>query len=302
MDLQYFFELTLSGLTRGSIYALIAIGYTMVYGIIELINFAHGEVYMIGAFTGLIVAGILGTMGFPLPAILVLAALVAMLYCAGYGYTIEKIAYKPLRQAGRLSPLISAIGMSLFLQNYVILVQTSDFVPFPSLIPEFAFLEPIAHIFGSSDFLIVVVSAVLMAGLTVFIKYTKIGKAMRATAQNRKMALLLGVDADRIISVTFIIGSALAAVGGVLIASHVGMVNFAIGFIAGIKAFTAAVLGGIGSLPGAMLGGLFLGLAESFGAGYISSDYEDVFAFSLLVIFLIFRPSGIMGKAKVEKV
>ncbi|BDV00987.1 branched-chain amino acid ABC transporter permease [Thermodesulfomicrobium sp. WS] len=302
MDVQYFFELFLSGLTRGSIYALIAIGYTMVYGIIELINFAHGEIYMIGAFTGLIVAGILGTMGFPLPAILVLAVLVSMIYCAGYGYTIEKIAYKPLRQAGRLSPLISAIGMSLFLQNYVILVQTSDFVPFPSLIPEFAFLEPIAHIFASSDFLIVVVSAVLMAGLTLFIKYTKMGKAMRATAQNRKMAMLLGVDADRVISVTFIIGSALAAVGGVLIASHVGMVNFAVGFLAGIKAFTAAVLGGIGSLPGAMLGGLFLGLSESFGAGYISSDYEDVFAFSLLVIFLIFRPSGIMGKAKVEKV
>jgi len=302
MDVQYFFELFLSGLTRGSIYALIAIGYTMVYGIIELINFAHGEIYMIGAFTGLIVAGILGTMGFPLPAILVLAVLISMIYCAGYGYTIEKIAYKPLRQAGRLSPLISAIGMSLFLQNYVILVQTSDFVPFPSLIPEFAFLEPIAHIFASSDFLIVVVSAVLMAGLTLFIKYTKMGKAMRATAQNRKMAMLLGVDADRVISVTFIIGSALAAVGGVLIASHVGMVNFAVGFLAGIKAFTAAVLGGIGSLPGAMLGGLFLGLSESFGAGYISSDYEDVFAFSLLVIFLIFRPSGIMGKAKVEKV
>jgi branched-chain amino acid transport system permease protein len=302
MDVQYFFELFLSGLTRGSIYALIAIGYTMVYGIIELINFAHGEIYMIGAFTGLIVAGILGTMGFPLPAILVLAVLVSMIYCAGYGYTIEKIAYKPLRQAGRLSPLISAIGMSLFLQNYVILVQTSDFVPFPSLIPEFAFLEPIAHIFASSDFLIVVVSAVLMAGLTLFIKYTKMGKTMRATAQNRKMAMLLGVDADRVISVTFIIGSALAAVGGVLIASHVGMVNFAVGFLAGIKAFTAAVLGGIGSLPGAMLGGLFLGLSESFGAGYISSDYEDVFAFSLLVIFLIFRPSGIMGKAKVEKV
>jgi len=233
---------------------------------------------------------------------LVLACLVAGLYCAGYGYTIEKIAYKPLRQAGGLSPLISAIGMSLFLQNYVILVQTSDFLSFPSLIPEFAFLEPISHIFAASDFMIVVVSAILMAVLTIFIQYTKIGKAMRATAQNQKMAMLLGINADRVISITFMIGSSLAAVGGVLIASHVGMVNFAIGFLAGIKAFTAAVLGGIGSLPGAMLGGLFLGLAESFGAGYISSDYEDVFAFSLLVLFLIFRPSGIMGKAKVEKV
>jgi branched-chain amino acid transport system permease protein len=277
MDWQYFIELFLGGLTRGSIYALIAIGYTMVYGIIELINFAHGEVYM-------------------------LAAIVAIIYCAGYGYTMEKVAYKPLRGAGRLSPLISAIGMSLFLQNYIILAQTSDFLPFPRLIPDFAFIEPIAHIFGSSDFVIVVTSAVSMAGLTLFIKFTKMGKAMRATAQNRKMAMLLGVDSDKVISITFIIGSALAALGGVLIASHVGMVNFAIGFLAGIKAFTAAVLGGIGSIPGAMLGGLFLGLSESYATGYISSDYEDVFAFTLLVIFLIFRPSGIMGKAKVEKV
>ncbi len=302
MDWQYFLELFLGGLTRGSIYALIAIGYTMVYGIIELINFAHGEVYMLGAFMGLIVSGVLGIMGFPAPAILVIAALVAIIYCAGYGYTMEKIAYKPLRGAGRLSPLISAIGMSLFLQNYIILAQTSDFLPFPRLIPDFDFLEPVAHVFGSSDFVIVSTSALFMAGLTVFIKYTKMGKAMRATAQNRKMAMLLGVDADKVISITFLLGSSLAALGGVLIASHVGMVNFAIGFLAGIKAFTAAVLGGIGSIPGAMLGGLFLGLSESFATGYISSDYEDVFAFTLLVVFLIFRPSGIMGKAKVEKV
>lgn len=302
MDWEYFIELFLGGLTRGSIYALIAIGYTMVYGIIELINFAHGEIYMIGAFTGLIVAGVLGIYGFPAIAILIIAAAVAILYCAAYGYTMEKVAYKPLRGAARLSPLISAIGMSLFLQNYVILAQTSDFLPFPSLIPDFDFLEPIAYIFGSSDFVIVVTSAVSMVALTFFIKFTKMGKAMRATAQNRKMAMLLGIDADRVISITFIIGSSLAALGGVLIASHVGMVNFMVGFIAGVKAFTAAVLGGIGSIPGAMLGGLFLGLAESYATGYISSDYEDVFAFTLLVVFLIFRPSGIMGKAPVEKV
>ncbi|NLY41423.1 MAG: branched-chain amino acid ABC transporter permease LivH [Desulfovibrionales bacterium] len=302
MDWQYLAELFLGGLTRGSIYALIAIGYTMVYGIIELINFAHGEIYMLGAFTGLIVASVLGILGFPPAQILILAALAAIIYCAGYGYTMEKIAYKPLRGAGRLSPLISAIGMSLFLQNYIILAQTSDFLPFPSLIPEFAFLDPVAHIFGSSNFVIVLTSSVSMAALTVFIKYTKMGKAMRATAQNRKMAMLLGVNADKIISITFLLGSSLAALGGVLIASHVGMVNFAVGFLAGIKAFTAAVLGGIGSIPGAMLGGLFLGLSESFATGYISSDYEDVFAFTLLVVFLIFRPSGIMGKAKVEKV
>lgn len=302
MDWQYFFELFLGGLTRGSIYALIAIGYTMVYGVIELINFAHGEVYMLGAFIGLIVASVLGTMGFPVPAMLVLAVLVAIIYCASYSFTMEKVAYKPLRNAGRLSPLISAIGMSLFLQNYIILAQTSDFLAFPRLIPDLAFLDPVSHIFGSSDFVIVAASAVSMAILTLFIKFTKMGKAMRATAQNRKMAMLLGIDSDKIISFTFIIGSSLAALGGVLIASHIGMVNFAIGFMAGIKAFTAAVLGGIGSIPGAMLGGLFLGLSESFATGYIASDYEDVFAFTLLVVFLIFRPSGIMGKAKVEKV
>jgi branched-chain amino acid transport system permease protein len=215
---------------------------------------------------------------------------------------MEKVAYKPLRGAARLSPLISAIGMSLFLQNYIILAQTSDFLPFPALIPDFEFMEPIAHIFGSTDLVIVVASSISMLALTLFIKFTKMGKAMRATAQNRKMAMLLGINADKIISTTFIIGSSLAALGGVLISTHSGQLNFMIGFIAGVKAFTAAVLGGIGSIPGAMLGGLFLGLTESYAAGYISSDYEDVFAFSLLVIFLIFRPSGILGKAPVEKV
>lgn len=302
MDWSYFWELFFGGLTRGSIYALIAIGYTMVYGIIQLINFAHGEIYMIGAFTALIAAGILSIYGFPMMAILAISVVFAVVYAGAYGYTIEKVAYKPMRSAGRLSPLISAIGMSLFLQNYVILAQTSDFMLFPQLVPDFEFMDPIAHIFASSNLVIVVASAASMLGLTLFIKYTRMGKAMRATAQNRKMATLLGIDADRIISVTFIIGSALAALGGVLIASHVGQVNFNIGFIAGIKAFTAAVLGGIGSIPGAMAGGLFLGLSEAFATGYISSDYEDVFAFLLLVLFLIFRPTGILGKAPVEKV
>ncbi len=302
MDLQYFFELFLGGITRGSIYALIALGYTMVYGIIELINFAHGEIYMIGAFTALTIAGVLGVYGFPVPAILIIASLCAILWCAAYGFTIEKVAYKPLRGAQRLSPLISAIGMSIFLQNYVILAQTADFVRFPSLIPEFAFLDPISHILGTSSFLIIVVSAMTMTALHLFIKYTRIGKAMRATAQNRKMAMLLGIDADRIISATFIIGSSLAAIGGILIASHVGQINFSIGFIAGIKAFTAAVLGGIGSIPGAMAGGLVLGLCESYATGYISSDYEDALAFLLLIVILILRPSGLLGKAKVQKV
>ncbi len=299
---QYFFEIFFSGLTRGSIYALIALGYTMVYGIIELINFAHGEVYMIGAFTALLVASMLGGLGLPAAVVLIAAALVAMLWCAAYGYTIEKVAYKPLRGAPRLAPLISAIGVSTFLLNYVQLAQTSDFVSFPRLVPKFAFLQSLGGIMRSSDFIIIVTSALVMIGLTLFIRYAKMGKAMRATAQNRKMAMLLGIDADKVISMTFIIGSALAALGGTLIASHSGQVSFNIGFLAGLKAFTAAVLGGIGSIPGAMLGGLVLGLAESYTTGYFSGDYEDVLAFALLVLILIFRPSGLLGKAKVQKV
>ena len=300
--MDYFIELLFSGLTRGSIYALIALGYTMVYGIIGLINFAHGEIYMIGAFTALIAASVLSILGLPLPAILVLTALAAVIWAAAYGYTVERIAYRPLRGAPRLSPLISAIGMSIFLQNYVLLAQTPDFLPFPTLIADFAFLEPYAAIIGSTDLTILVVSAVVMLLLMLLIRYTRTGKAMRATAQDRKMALLLGINVDRVISITFVIGSGLAALGGLLIASHVGQINFSIGFIAGIKAFTAAVLGGIGSIPGAVLGSYILGLAEAFATGYVSSDYEDVFAFSLLVLILIFRPAGLLGKATVEKV
>lgn len=302
MDIQFFIELFFSGLTRGSIYALIAIGYTLVYGIIELINFAHGEIYMLGAFTALLIAGVLGIWGFPTGGILIVAALVAIIWVSAYGYTLEKVAYKPLRGAPRLSPLISAIGMSIFLQNYVLLAQTSDFVPFPRLLPEMEFLEYIDYIMGPSDFLILISSAAAMGALTLFIKKTRMGKAMRATAQNRKMAMLLGINTDRIISLTFIIGSALGALGGVLIASHMGQVNFGIGFIAGMKAFTAAVLGGIGSIPGAMVGGLVLGLAESYTTGYFSGNYEDILAFAILILILIFRPDGILGEAKVQKV
>ena len=267
MDFQYFIELFFGGLTRGSIYALLALGYTLVYGIIELINFAHGEIYMLGAFTALLVAGVLGIVGFPAGGILIVAALAAVVWSAAYGYTLEKVAYKPLRGAPRLSPLISAIGMSIFLQNYVLLAQTSDYVPFPRLLPEMEFLDYLGNIMGPSDFLILVTSTLAMVSLSLFIRYTRMGKAMRATAQNRKMALLLGINADRIISLTFIVGSALAALGGVLIASHMGQVNFGIGFLAGLKAFTAAVLGGIGSIPGAMVGGLVLGIAESMTTG-----------------------------------
>lgn len=300
--MEYFLELFLGGSTRGSIYALIALGYTMVYGIIELINFAHGEIYMIGAFTALIVISVLTLMGMNTIAILFIAGLVAVIYSSAYGFTLEKIAYKPLRGAPRLSALISAIGMSLFLQNYVLLAQTSDFLPFPNLIPEFEFMEPYAHIIGSTDVVILATTAVVMVLLTFLIKFTRIGKAMRATSQDRVMAMLLGVDVNTVISVTFIVGSATAAIGGVLIASHVGMINFYIGFIAGIKAFVAAVLGGIGSIPGAVLGGFILGWTESFATGYVSSDYEDVFAFIILVLILIFRPAGILGRTEQTKV
>ena len=300
--MDYFLELFLSGLTRGSIYALIALGYTMVYGIIQLINFAHGEIYMIGAFVALVVSGVLTIYGFSGASILILAALIAIIYSAAYGYTLEKIAYRPLRNAPRLSPLISAIGMSLFLQNYVLLAQTADFLPFPALVPDFAFMEPVAHIMGSSELVILITSAVTMIGLTLLIKYTRIGKAMRATQQDMVMARLTGINVDRVISVTFIIGSVLAAIAGVLVGSYIGQINYFIGFMAGVKAFTAAVLGGIGNIPGAALGGLVLGLAEAMAAGYISSAYEDVFAFGVLVLILILRPSGLLGKAVKQKV
>ena len=303
MDFQYFIELFFGGLTRGSIYALIALGYTLVYGIIGLINFAHGEIYMVGAFTALLVAGLLGYLGFPAGGILIVAALAAIVWTSAYGYTMEKIAYKPLRNAPRLSPLISAIGMSTFLQNYVLLAQTPDFVPFPMLLPDIDWLlEKFNYVLGPSDFFILVVSFTTMIGLMLWIRYTRMGKAMRATAQNRTMAMLLGIDANHIISVTFIVGSALAALGGVLTASHMGQINFGIGFLAGMKAFTAAVLGGIGSVPGAVLGGLTLGLAESFTTGYVAGNYEDVLAFCLLILILIFRPDGILGKHQVQKV
>lgn len=300
--MNFFWDLFLGGITRGSIYALIALGYTMVYGILELINFAHGEIYMIGAFTALIAASILTMQGLTGISVLLLAMLIAVLYSSAYGYSVEKIAYKPLRRAPRLSPLISAIGMSIFLQNYVMLAQTSDFLPFPDLLMDVELPEAIAEWIAPSEFMIVVSAAVLMICLTLVLKFTKMGKALRAVAQDREMAMLLGINVNRIISQTFIIGSALAAIGGVLIGSHVGRINFYIGFAAGIKAFTAAVLGGIGSIPGAMLGGLVLGLTESFATGYVSSDYENVFAFALLVLILIFKPEGLLGRSSQQKV
>jgi len=302
MDIEYFLRLFFSGLTRGSIYALLALGYTMVYGIIQLINFAHGEIYMIGAFTALIMASVFSIFGMPVLAILVLASLVALLYSSAYGYTIEKIAYKPLRKAPRLSVLISAIGMSLFLQNYVLLAQTSNFLPFPEILPEISIPGAIGTVLQGPQLIIFVTTAVVMVLLTILIKFTRMGKSMRATSQDRTMAMLVGINVNKVISYTFIIGSFTAALGGILISSYIGQINFFIGFIAGIKAFVAAVLGGIGSIPGAVLGSLVLGMAESFAAGYVSSVYEDVFAFVILIVILVFKPSGLLGRSETQKV
>lgn len=301
MQLDYFVSLFFSGLTRGSIYALLALGYTMVYGIIQLINFAHGEVYMIGAFTALIVVSILAVSGMPMFAVVAIALIAAVAFSTGYGFTMEKIAYKPLRKSARLSALLSAVGMSLFLQNYVLLAQTSNFLPFPSLIPRIEAVEA-SGIINTSQLAIFTATAVVMVILWALIKHTKIGKSMRATAQDKTMAQLVGINVNRVISMTFVIGSATAALGGVLISSHIGQINYFIGFIAGIKAFVAAVMGGIGSVPGAVLGSFVLGWTEAFGTGYISSDYEDVFAFLFLVLILIFRPEGLLGRSTRQKV
>lgn len=300
--MDYFIKLFLSGTAKGSIYALIALGYTMVYGIVQLINFAHGEVYMIGGFTALILGGFLHTLGLPFHWVLLLSVLAAIVFSAAFGYTIELLAYKPLRNKPRLSALISAIGISMILQNFVLLVQTEKYLSFPSYLPEFKFLAPVREYINSTQFIIMIVTAFIMLLLIILIKFTKIGKAMRATAQDKDMAQLLGVNINQVISITFVIGSSLAAVGGVLICSYMGQINYYIGFTAGIKSFVAAVLGGIGSIPGAVLGSFILGWTESLGTGYISSDYEDAFAFIILILILVLKPSGILGKNQKQKV
>ena len=296
-----------NGLSLGAIYALIAIGYTMVYGIIGMINFAHGEIYMIGAYVGLVTLSAVGAQsGLPIWLIIGLMLVVAVAVTATYGFVIEQVAYKPLRSSPRLVALISAIGMSIFLQNWVALGQGARDMAVPSLIPGalrftlggggFEVFVPYSRI------LIIVVTLVLMVLLTLYIKHSRMGRASRACSQDMHMANLLGIDTNRVISFTFVLGAMLAAVGGVLIALAVGKLNPFIGFIAGIKAFTAAVLGGIGSIPGAMLGGVILGIAETLAAAYISSEYKDIVAFLLLVLILMFRPTGLLGKPEVEKV
>jgi len=294
----------INGLTLGCVYAIIALGYTMVYGILELINFAHGEIYMLGAYLGIIFFGFLtaaGVTAASLPLALAGTIILSVLFCSAYGFTMEKLAYKPLRNAPRLCPLISAIGISIFLQNYIMLTQGATDQVFPYRFGEAGFHFLNIHV-TYLQAMIIVISALLMFLLRTFINKTRLGKAMRATAQDKTMAALVGINVNAIISVTFIIGAGLAAVAGVMIASYYGVINYFIGYIAGIKAFTAAVLGGIGSIRGAMVGGVILGMAESLGAAYVSSEYKDAFAFILLILFLLIRPAGIFGREIAEKV
>ncbi len=305
--MAYFLQQLINGLTLGAIYGLIAIGYTMVYGIVGMINFAHGEVYMIGAFVGLIALLVFTTAGIAsVPILLILIILASMIVAGVYGWTIERLIYRPLRNAPRLAPLISAIGLSILLQQYVQLTQGGRVKTLQPLIHGGYVLMHGDNGFdvGISKFQIVVflLTTVLMIGLTFVIQRTELGRAQRATAADPVMAALCGINADRTISITFVVGAVLAAVAGVMVVLYYGFIDFAIGFLAGMKAFTAAVLGGIGSLPGALLGGLVLGLVESFWSGYADAAYKDVAAFAILVLVLVFRPSGLLGRPEIEKV
>lgn len=301
-----FTQQLINGLALGAVYALIALGYTMVYGILQLINFAHGEVYMLGAYLGIIVLGMLTALGLPsfsLVLTIVITLAISMLFCASYGVTIERLAYRPLRKADRLSPLISAVGMSIILQNFIMLAQGKEYKYLPPVIS----FEGVM-LFGAKispvEIFILASSVLIMVLLQLFISRSRLGKAMRATSQDMTMASLAGVNINQVISVTFLIGSALAAVAGVMVTLSYGVAHFFMGYTAGLKAFTAAVLGGIGSIPGAMLGGFMLGLIENFGAGIsdVASEYKDAFAFLVLIITLILRPSGLLGRKTIDKV
>ena len=299
-----FTQQLINGLALGAVYALIALGYTMVYGILQLINFAHGEVYMLGAYLGIIVLGVLTYLGltaYSLPLSLLLTVIVSMAFCAAYGAVIERVAYRPLRNASKLAPLISAVGMSIILQNFVMLAQGKEYKNLPPMLPSEGFTILGANV-SPVQIYILTASILIMVGLHFFVARTRLGKAMRATSQDRVMAGLVGININQVISITFMIGSALAAVAGVMVTLYYGVVHFFMGYLAGIKAFTAAVLGGIGSIPGAMLGGFMLGLIENFGASYISSVYKDAFAFLVLIITLIIRPAGLLGQKSVDKV
>ncbi len=307
MDPYIIGQQVVNGLVLGAIYGLIAVGYTMVYGIIGMINFAHGEIYMISAYLTAICLAVLSYFGLQnVPLAILFTLVVTIAFTALYGWAIERVAYRPLRGSTRLAPLISAIGMSLILQNYVRISQGARNQGVPSLIDgNFRLASGMGDNFVQITYIqvfIVVVSILSMATLTYVIRKTSLGRACRATQQDSTMAQLLGVDTNKIISVVFALGASMAAVAGVLVSLNYGSFDFHVGFITGIKAFTAAVLGGIGSLPGAMLGGLVLGLSESFFSGFINTDYKDVFAFAILVLVLIFKPTGLLGVPEVEKV
>jgi len=299
-----FTQQLINGLALGAVYALIALGYTMVYGILQLINFAHGEVYMLGAYLGIIVLGALtyqGLTAYSLGLSLLITVIVSMAFCAAYGAVIERVAYRPLRNAAKLTPLISAVGMSIILQNFVMLAQGKEYKNMPPMLPTEG-----VNFFGANvspvQIFILSASILMMVALQLFISKARLGKAMRATSQDRVMAGLVGINVNQVISITFMIGSSLAAVAGVMVTLYYGVVHFSMGYTAGLKAFTAAVLGGIGSIPGAMLGGFMLGLIENFGASYISSAYKDAFAFLVLIITLILRPAGLFGQKTMDKV
>lgn len=309
--MENFIQQLINGTTLGAFFGLVAIGYTMVYGIIGMINFAHGDIYMIGSFTALIgmalagATGILGDGGGVVLALVVVLAL-SMAFTAVYGWSVERIAYRPLRGSFRLAPLISAIGMSIALQNYVQLVQGARPRTIQPVIEgNFVLMtrgDGFTVVLNYLQIFIVLVTVVLMTVFTLIITRTALGRAQRACEQDKTMAALLGVNVDRTISITFVMGAALAAVAGLMAVLYYGAIDFYDGFIIGVKAFTAAVLGGIGSLPGAMLGGLLIGLIEAFWSAYVSSEYKDVAVFSILVGVLIFRPTGLLGKPQIEKV
>ena len=308
--MDIFVQQIINGLVLGSMYALVALGYTMVYGIISLINFAHGEVLMVGAMVSWTVATFLLDTASPMPGwlIMLISAIAAIIVCAALNYSIEKIAYRPLRNAPRLAPLITAIGLSIVLQNVAILIWGRNYISFPSLLPH----NPL-DFFGASitdlQIVIIFLALALMVGLLIMVEKTKLGRAMRATSQNPAVAGLMGVNVNTIISTTFVIGAGLGAIAGVMVAANYDQAHSHMGFIIGLKAFTAAVLGGIGNLGGAVVGGLLLGVIESLGAGYIGdltggflgSNYQDIFAFMVLILVLVFRPSGLLGERVAER-
>lgn len=298
----------INGLVLGSIYALVALGYTMVYGILGLINFAHGDLVMIGALVALSVVHALFGPAVAVPLVILAATAAAMVVCMTLGVTIERVAYRPLRRAPRLAPLITAIGVSILLQYSAALVWSKQYISLPDILKPQRFTVADAS-FTDLQLFIFLLACALMAGLLWFVKYTRLGKAMRATEQNPDVAGLMGIDTNRIVALTFLVGSALGAIAGVMVVLYYGLGHYYMGFMLGLKAFTAAVLGGIGKIHGAMLGGLLLGLIESLASGYIGdltggvfgSNYRDVFAFLVLVVVLVFRPSGLIGETAGER-